>query len=331
MEQTSTSGTLLRSIDDYLQLCKPKIVAMMGLTAVVGMYLALPGGFQAAAFDWAWPLSLIGIILCASCAAVLNHLLEAERDALMKRTRSRPVATGRITTVQASIWALSLGLSGTLLLLIYANVLTAVLTLTALVGYAAVYTLWLKPATPYNIVIGGLPGALPPLLGWTAITGQLDAPALLLAALIFVWTPAHFWALALNRIEEYRKSDYPMLPVTHGESYTRLQILLYSLLTLSISLLLYSTTTTGLFYLISAVILSWTFVVMCFSLLVNPTKEQALAVFNYSNLYLLLIFSALILDRGIAGQGVWPHPEQESFLLESIFPDSEPVSSPVQR
>ena len=293
---------------DGLDLCKPKIVLLLLLTALAGMVLAgltleaigvLAGG-------------LAGIGFCAASAAVINHLLERDTDSVMTRTRNRPLPGRRIRPDQAWWLAGVLAAIGTGLLLWLTNWLCAILTLASLIGYAAVYTAVLKPATPYNIVIGGLPGAAPPLLGWIAVTGQVDALPLLLVALVFAWTPAHFWALALHRLEDYRRAGIPMLPVTHGEEYTRLQILLYALLTLAISLMLFATAGAGLLYLGAALLLGGLFVGQAVLLMLRPTRRRALELFHLSNLYLLLLFAALTADYLLAG------PAPQGLPLELI-------------
>ena len=207
---------------DYLELTKPRVVALMILTAIIGMLLARPGVPS-------WSVMVfgnLGIALLAGAAAVVNHVVDKRIDLVMARTRKRPVATGRLTTTEALTFAMSLGLAGMIVLVTQVNMLTAWLTLASLIGYAVIYTLFLKRATPQNIVIGGLAGAMPPLLGWTAVTGQIEGNALLLVLIIFAWTPPHFWALAIHRKEEYAQAGIPMLPVTHGNRFTELHIIL---------------------------------------------------------------------------------------------------------
>ena len=215
----------------YLQLCKPRVVVLIIFTAVVGMLLAVPGWPPLLAFV----AGTLGIGLAASSAAAINHLLDRRIDAKMARTRNRPLVTGQLTERNVLLFALSLGFLSMLILILWVNPLTAVLTFLSLIGYAIIYTVWLKWATPQNIVIGGAAGAAPPVLGWTAITGSLDPQALLLFLIIFIWTPPHFWALAIYRKEEYARVNIPMLPVTHGVAFTRLQILLYTILLISIA------------------------------------------------------------------------------------------------
>ncbi|NCX97000.1 MAG: protoheme IX farnesyltransferase, partial [Chitinophagia bacterium] len=213
---------------DYLELCKPKVVALMLLTVLVGMYLSTPGDV---AISILIP-SLLGVALCAGSAAAVNHLVDKRIDTLMARTQKRPVARGRISPTQALIFAITIGGLGIFILSYWVNGLTAILSFVTLIGYAGIYTGYLKRTTPQNIVIGGLAGAAPPLLGWTAVTNHFDPNALLLVLIIFTWTPPHFWALAIYRINDYKNAEIPMLPVTHGIRYTKLYIVLYTLLLL---------------------------------------------------------------------------------------------------
>ena len=236
---------------DYLELTKPKVVVLMLITSLVGMLLATRAGVP-------WSVLLfgnLGIALCAGGAAVVNHVLDRRIDALMARTHKRPLAEGRVEPLPALLFALALALLGMVLLLVFTNALTAWLTLASLLGYAVLYTGFLKRATPQNIVIGGLAGAAPPLLGWVAVSGHVSAEPLLLVLIIFAWTPPHFWALAIHRKEEYAKADIPMLPVTHGERYTTLHILLYTLIVLAVSLLPYVIHMSGPLYLACALAL----------------------------------------------------------------------------
>lgn len=236
-----------RVFNQYLELCKPRVVILIVFTAVVGMFLAVPG----------WPPLLpllagtLGIALAASSAAAINHLLDHRIDARMARTKRRPLASGQLTERNVLLFAVSLGLLAMMVLVFLVNSLTAVLTFLSLIGYAIVYTVWLKRATPQNIVIGGAAGAAPPVLGWTAVTGSLEPQALLLFLIIFIWTPPHFWALAIYRKAEYALVDIPMLPVTHGSAFTRLQILLYTVLLVIVTTLPYLTHMSGVVYLAS--------------------------------------------------------------------------------
>ncbi len=284
----------------YLELTKPKVVALIVFTAVVGMFLATPGMVD--------PLILltgtIGIGLAAGSAAAINHLLDQRADAKMVRTRNRPLATGRLKSRQVLIFALLIGTVGLGLLWFLVNPLTSVLTLFALIGYAVIYTVFLKRATPQNIVIGGFAGAVPPLLGWTAVTGQIEPYAWLPVLIIFVWTPPHFWALALYRKHDYAAVDIPMLPVTHGEGFTRLHILLYTILLLIVTLLPYLVGMSGLFYLSGAVVLGLGFLYYAYRLYKSDDLEIAMATFKYSVWYLMAIFAFLLIDHYLPT----PHP-----------------------
>lgn len=278
---------------DFLELTKPRVVALMILTAVIGMLLAEPGLPS-------WRVLLfgnLGIALLAGAAAVVNHVVDQKVDTVMARTRKRPVATGRLAPLDALLFALTLALAGMVVLVWQVNLLTAWLTLASLVGYAGVYTLFLKRATPQNIVIGGLAGAMPPLLGWTAVTGQVDGHALLLVLIIFAWTPPHFWALAIHRKEEYAKAGIPMLPVTHGNRYTELHILLYTLMLLAASLLPFVTGLSGTLYLVGALVLGLRFLHYAIRLLRGDDRRVALATFKYSITYLMALFVVLLVDH----------------------------------
>ncbi len=284
----------------YLELCKPKVVGLIVFTAVVGMLLASPG--------WA-PLEpllggTVGIALAAASAAAINHLLDRHIDATMVRTRHRPLPTGKLTSREVMVFAALLGILGLGTLVVFVNPLTAVLTAVSLIGYAIVYTLYLKRATPQNIVIGGAAGAAPPLLGWVAVTGQLDPPAFILFLIIFVWTPPHFWALALYRRHDYAAVGVPMLPVTHGVTFTRWNILFYTLLLLLITLLPYLTGMSGLFYLFGALVLGGGFLYYALRLLRTSDERLAMRVFSYSVWYLMALFSFLLVDHYLPA----PHP-----------------------
>jgi protoheme IX farnesyltransferase len=278
---------------DYLELCKPRVVLLMLLCAVVGMFLATDG--------WV-PLHIligatVGIACMAGSAAVVNHLADAGIDARMARTQQRPVATGRVGHLQGGLFSAALGVAGFAILYGWINPLTAWLNLTSWVGYGLVYTLFLKRATPQNIVIGGLFGAAPPLFGWTAVTGAIEPGALLLVLIIFAWTPPHFWALALERKEEYAEVDIPMLPVTHGEHYTRLHILYYTLILFAASLMPYAIRMSGLIYLAAAVVLGAGFVWHAVNLLRGRDAGANLRTFRYSIYYLGALFAALLVDH----------------------------------
>ncbi len=290
-----STGTTAPSWRDYLELTKPRVVALMMLTAVIGMLLARPGVPS-------WSVLVfgnLGIALLAGAAAVINHVVDQKIDTVMARTRKRPVATGRVSPLDALIFASVLALAGMLVLVWQVNALTAWLTLASLVGYAGVYTLFLKRATPQNIVIGGLAGAMPPLLGWTAVTGQVEGHALLLVLIIFAWTPPHFWALAIHRKEEYAKAGIPMLPVTHGNRYTELHILLYTLMLLAASLMPFVTGMSGPIYLAGALLLGLRFLQYAVRLLRGDDRRVALATFKYSITYLMVLFVVLLVDHFI--------------------------------
>lgn len=278
---------------DYVELCKPRVVALMLLTALVGMFLATPG--------WVDPMlmlaAIVGIALCAGSAAAINHLVDKRIDALMARTSKRPVARGRVSVTQALGFALVIGSLGTLILVSFVNTLTAVLTLVTLVGYAGIYTGYLKRATPQNIVIGGLAGAAPPLLGWTAVTNHLDPQALLLVLIIFTWTPPHFWALAIYRFEEYKNAEIPMLPVTHGIAFTKLNVLLYTILLIVVTVLPFVVGMSGLFYLVGALLLGARFLQWSIALYRSDKPVIAMKTFRYSIVYLMLLFVFLLVDH----------------------------------
>ncbi|MGY6039736.1 heme o synthase [Aeromonas sp. AE23HZ002T15] len=283
----------LQLLRDYYQLTKPKVVALLLLTAWVGMLLAEP---TLASLDRI-ALGLAGIGLLASAAAAINHSLDSGIDAQMRRTRWRPVARGRISTRAAMIFALWLALLGFVLLYWGVNPLTAWLTLASLFGYAIVYTLLLKKATPQNIVIGGLAGAMPPLLGWTCITGQLSAEPWLLVMIIFAWTPPHFWSLAIHRRDEYASARIPMLPVTHGIAFTKTAILLYLLMLTLICLLPYLIGMSGLIYLVGSLGLNLQFCWHGWLLKVSDRPAQAMRTFRFSIYHLILLFGLLLLDH----------------------------------
>lgn len=287
------TGQFSRRWRDYLELTKPKVVALLVLTAWVGMVLASE---QLA--DWSLLLSAtIGIGLLSAAAAALNHVVDQQIDAKMARTHSRPVARGRISSKQAIIFATSLAASGFTLLYLAVNPLTAWLTLLSLFGYAVVYTMFLKWATPQNIVIGGLAGAMPPLLGWTAVTGELHGYALLLVMIIFTWTPPHFWALAIHRRDDYARVNMPMLPVTHGIEFTKSAILLYTLLLCLVCLLPYIVGMTGAIYLLGSTLLNLRFLQYAWKLKFAAGPETAMATFKFSILHLMVLFLLLLVDH----------------------------------
>jgi protoheme IX farnesyltransferase len=285
------------SLSDLLGLCKLKVVALILLTAVVGMFLSVPAPY----FPDAWLVisASIGISMAAASAAVFNHVVDEQIDMQMSRTDQRPLPQGKVSRSQALVWGVFLGVIGLGILELFVNTITMVLTFISLIGYAVVYTMYLKRATPQNIVIGGAAGAAPPVLGWTAITGTQGIEyALLLFLIVFVWTPPHFWALAIYRVEEYRKVDVPMLPVTHGLAYTRLQILLYTVLLLLVTLLPYLAGMSGLIYLAAALILGFMFLAYAIKIYRNPDDNKiAWATFMFSVNYLMLLFVALLVDH----------------------------------
>ena len=285
--------SVLISWKNYLTLCKPNVVAEMLFTAVVGMLLAVPGMPPLEPFFY----GTIGIGLAASSAAAINHFIDRKADAQMQRTEKRPLPTGGLSTVNVLTFAAVLGISAMLILVFLVNTLTAVLTFLSLFGYAIIYTLYLKRATPQNIVIGGLFGATPPLLGWCAMTGEVHPYGLLLALIIFVWTPPHFWALAIARREEYAKVNIPMLPVTHGPDFTRLQILLYTILLLIVTLLPYLTGMSGLIYVGSAILLDIGFIYFAILMMRKKDNKTAMKTFVYSIVYITLLFAALLIDH----------------------------------
>ncbi len=279
----------------YLELTKPRIVALIAFTALVGTLLASPGWPPLRAVLW----GTLGIALAAACAAAINHVLDRRIDEQMSRTRSRPLPRGQLTERGALLFAGALGVLAMVILSFLVNVLTAGLTFVSLIGYAVIYTAWLKRATPQNIVIGGAAGAAPPVLGWAAVTNSVDPHALLLFLIVFVWTPPHFWALAIARRDEYAGAGIPMLPVTHGIEYTRLQILLYSVLLLVVTLLPFITGMSGLIYLGSALLLGARFLYYAARLKFAPQPQPQLPMrlFRYSISYLMWLFAALLVDH----------------------------------
>ena len=277
---------------DYLEVCKPKIVATMLFTALVGMYLAAP-----AAVEWRVLLAgTVGIGFVVAASAAINQLLDRRIDAVMERTQKRPLPAGHLSTGQVLVFSSLLGALGMLVLLAWVNWLTALLTFLSMLGYAVIYTRFLKYATPQNIVIGGAAGSTPPLLGWVAVTGEIDPGALLLFLIIFVWTPPHFWALALYRKEDYAQANVPMLPVTHGENYTRLHILLYTILLAAVTVLPYTIGMSGLLYLLGVLLLNAVFLYYAITLKWRPNRQKAMDTFGYSIVYIFLLFGLMLLD-----------------------------------
>ncbi len=292
---TTSSHPRVAVWQDYLTMTKPKVVAMLVLTALVGMCLAVPGLPPLKNLV----LGLLGIGLQSSAAAAFNHILDRRFDAKMARTYHRPLAKGRIETWKAVLFATTLMVSGFYCLWLL-NALTAWLTFASLVGYALVYTVWLKHATPQNIVIGGIAGAAPPLLGWTAITGSVDPHALLLVMLIFTWTPPHFWALAIHRRDDYAKAEIPMLPVTHGIEFTKTMVLLYTVILFAVGLLPWLTGMCGWVYLLASSVLNLSFVGYALKLKFADSEGHAWATFKYSIWHLLALFVVLLLDHWLS-------------------------------
>jgi protoheme IX farnesyltransferase len=297
---TNTENNKAISWRDYLELCKPSVVALMILTSVIGMLLATP--------QWV-PIDILilgnlGIALCAGSAAAVNHIVDRHVDDKMARTANRPIAQGRLTPNQAILFAMLTGLAGMAVLIIFTNLLTAWLTLASLIGYAFIYTMFLKRATPQNIVIGGLAGASPPLLGWVAVTGEIHHNALLLVLIIFAWTPPHFWALAVHRKEEYAEAEIPMLPVTHGEDYTKINIFLYTVMLVVISVLPYLTGLFGWLYLSASLLLGMGFLYHCWQMWRN--RDTGIKTFRFSIVYLMALFAIMLLDHYLIEKAIFP-------------------------
>lgn len=292
MRSTKTNAPSSR-LHEYYELCKPRVVMLIVFTAVVGMFLAVPGLPPWGAFVW----GTLGIALQASSAAAINQIIDRNIDARMARTCGRPLVTGRLTMTESIAFATLLGVSGFVMLWLLVNPLTAVLTQFTLIGYAGIYTLYLKRATPQNIVIGGAAGAAPPLLGWVAMTGEVHVHALILFAIIFIWTPPHFWALAIERRDEYAKVDIPMLPVTHGVEFTLTQVLLYTILLTAVTVLPFATGMSGLLYLFGALALDAVFVGYAIRMKWWPKPGLPMKTFGYSIVYLMGIFTLLLVDH----------------------------------
>ena len=283
----------MRLLKSYYLLCKPNVVYMMLICALVGMLLAEESVSSISRIV----IALIGIAFCSGSAASINQVIDRKADASMTRTDQRPIPQGDLSAVHASTFALVIGLTGALILYFFINTLTMILTLASLIGYAFIYTVYLKRATPQNIVIGGLAGAAPPLLGWASISNTVDPYALLLVLIIFVWTPPHFWALAIYRKDEYAKESIPMLPVTHGVAFTKLQIVLYTIILFIVSVLPYIVLMSGWIYLFSAITLSSMFMYYSIKLYYSDDNAFAMKTFNFSIYYIFLIFVALLLDH----------------------------------
>lgn len=285
---------------DYLELCKPKVVALMLLTSLIGMLLAVPGMVPVGILFW----GNLGIALCAGSAAAVNHLVDRQIDQKMKRTLNRPIAKGRVEPAKAIIFAFVIGVLGMVILLVFVNALTAWLTLASLVGYALIYTMFLKRATPQNIVIGGLAGAAPPLLGWVAVTNSIDGHGLLLVLIIFAWTPPHFWALAVHRKDDYAKADIPMLPVTHGVHYTKIHIVLYTIIMILVTVLPYVTGMFNWLYLLGALVLGAGFLYWSVVMLFDKHPNAPMETFKYSIIYLMALFVIMLLDHYLLPVGM---------------------------
>jgi protoheme IX farnesyltransferase len=290
---TETITTSTTSWRDFYEMCKPRVVMLMILTSMVGMFLAVPGMVPLDVLI----LGNIGIALVAGSGAVVNHLIDRKIDVLMKRTHNRPLPQGRVNATQTTVFAITLCAVGMVVLWFGVNPLCAWLTLASFIGYAFIYTGYLKHATPQNIVIGGLAGAMPPLLGWSAVTGTIESDALILVFIIFAWTPPHFWALAIHRKDEYAKSGVPMLPVTHGEHVTKVHIIVYTVLLVVSSIFPYISGMSGLLYLGSAIALGIGFMAFSLILMYKPKPSTAMDTFRFSILYLALLFLALLIDH----------------------------------
>ena len=289
-----TAATLTEHrLRQFVALTKPRVVSLIVFTAIIGMFLAVPGLPPAHVVVY----GTLGIALVAGAAAAINCLVEQKLDAVMARTRTRPLPRGEISSLQTLLFALVVGSAGLWILYAKVNLLTMWLTLATFLGYAVVYTVLLKPATPQNIVIGGASGAMPPVLGWAAVTNDVAPEALLLFLIIFVWTPPHFWSLALYRVREYARAGLPMLPVTHGSEYTRLQIVLYTVALFAVTLLPFAIRMSGWLYLAAAMTLGATFIGYAVALRRRYSDELARRTFRYSIFYLAALYSALLLDH----------------------------------
>ncbi len=297
MENTSNRQnspvSFLLTCNDYYELCKPRVVMLLIFTAVIGMFLATPGmvPWQPLVFG------TLGIGLAASSAAAINQIVDLKIDTVMRRTAARPLPKGNVTNTQAVIFAIIIGAIAMAILTFLVNGLTAWLTFISLIGYAVIYTMFLKHATPQNIVIGGAAGAAPPVLGWTAVTGTIDPNSLWLFLIIFTWTPPHFWALAIHRCDEYAKVDVPMLPVTHGVEYTRRQVLLYTIIMCAVTLMPFATRMSGIVYLVGVIILNAIFLYYAIKMQSGKDPSMPMKTFGYSIIYLTLLFALLLVDH----------------------------------
>lgn len=293
MTEVTQTYTQTAGWRDYLEMCKPRVVLLMLLCTLVGMFLATEGMVPRDIIVF----GNLGVALVAGSAAALNHLVDANIDARMARTQNRPLAQGRVTNTQGAVFVAVTGIAGMTILAAMINPLTAWLNLASWLGYGVIYSMYLKRATPQNIVIGGLFGAAPPLFGWTAVTGSVDGGGLLLVLIIFAWTPPHFWALAIDRMEEYRKVDIPMLPVTHGETYTKVHILLYTIIMIITTILPYLIGMSNIFYLFSALALGAGFLYWSLVMLFTDNRKAPIETFRYSIFYLMALFIALLVDH----------------------------------
>lgn len=291
----TTAQSIGLNVKSFFSLCKPRVTSLIVFTAIIGMYLAKPAG-EVMPFGLLLATTL-GIAFASGAAAAFNCLIEHKIDAVMARTRARALPTGQVSSIQTMTFASLLGGAGLAILYIYVNPLTMWLTFATFVGYAVIYTVFLKPATPMNIVIGGASGAMPPILGWAAVNNTVSPESLIMFLIIFAWTPPHFWALALYRREEYAKVGMPMLPVTHGEAFTLLHILLYTVILVAVSLMPYGLGMSSLIYLISAIILNAIFMAYVIGLYRHYSDDLAKRTFKYSIIYLTLLFAALLVDH----------------------------------
>lgn len=301
MDNESKRIGFLTTCNDFYELCKPRVVMLLVFTAVIGMFLSTPGmvPWQPLVFG------TLGIGLAAAAAAAINQVVDQKIDKDMRRTQNRPLVKGKVTHSHALIFAVVLGTLAMVILTFLVNGLTAWLTLLSLIGYAVIYTMYLKHATPQNIVIGGAAGAAPPVLGWTAVTGSIDPNSLLLFLIIFTWTPPHFWALAIHRREEYAKADVPMLPVTHGVEFTRLQVLLYTIIMVAVTLMPFATRMSGIVYFVGVLILNGIF--LSYAIKMQSGKDASIPIktFAYSIIYLMLLFALLLIDHYLPQSLYW--------------------------